>query len=521
MALLSKSKLKIHSACSRKLWLTKYQPEQEVKNPQLELIAKRGTEFGQAVLCDFPDGKLIETLDTERALAQTASIFGEFSRGAPVCPVFEAAFEYDDVIIRIDILSPVIENSQITWDLIEVKSGQIESEKADKVSKTPKFDEYLMDAAIQRYIATHAGLSIKAVKIGVPNKNFILATHGDYHGLLKCYDVNKEADYLIPNIKTLIADAKQILAQTSPPQAAIDSKCSNCGFLNFCTGAELKPHEAHVRVPTWYLGGSANVRKVQDAMPLSRDLAEIDDKFLTKKIHQQMKQVALNNKNLYIDHKLRDFLLEQPWPRYFLDFEFISSPVPIWRGTNPSTTIPFQFSLHKWSGPGEYGISHYEYLSENPDQDPRGNLAKALLAALDDGSNIYTWSGKNVEGPIISKLTHFVTSPADVKKLELITASCVQNDLLPWFQEYFYVLGMRGRSIKEICKYFLPQNPYDSLTAKNGVDAMNGYERFMSSNSIFEKESIKNELLEYCKVDTKAMILIWQHIIALPEPSFS
>jgi hypothetical protein len=521
MALLSKSKLKIYSTCSKKLWLKKYQSEQEVKNPQLELIAKRGTEFGQTVLCDFPEGKLIETLDTEKALAQTASIFREFSQGSTIYPVFEAALEYDDVIIRIDILSPVIENNQLVWDLIEVKSGQIESEKQEKVSKTPKFNEYLMDAAIQRYIATQAGLKIRTVMIGVPNKNFIYGTHGNYHELLKCYDVNEEIEHLTLNIQTLIAGAKQTLSRPFPPQVKIDSKCSNCGFLTFCTGAELKPEEAYIRVPTWYLGGSANVRKVQDLMLQSRDLAEIDDQFLTKKIHREMKQVALNNKNLYIDHKLSDFLSEQTWPRYFLDFEFISTPVPIWKGTSPSTTIPFQFSLHKWVENCDSSITHYEFLSEDSGKDPRFDLAQALLQAIEDGACIYTWSGKNVEGPIILKLANFMKLPDEIRRLEQIAQSCINNDLLPWFQEYFYALGMRGRSIKEICKFFLPQNPYDFLVTKNGVDAMNGYERLMSTNCNSEKNLIRKELLEYCKVDTKAMILIWQHILALPKSSFS
>ena len=520
MSILSKSKIKIFQSCPRRLWLSKFNPELEVKNPQMELIARRGTEFGEAVLSDFPNGKLVKTLNTDEALKLTADIFNGFAAGSSAVPIFEGAFLFDDVVVRVDIMNPIIIEDELLWELIEVKSGQIEVEKNGKLIRSPKFDEYLFDAASQKYIVENSGVKLSSVKLGVPNKDFVYQEKGNFLGLLKCYDITVEAEKLQSQFSEIISAAKHIYTLGEPPRETIDSKCTACGFIEYCSDTKTKESDSLIRVPTWYLGGSPNVKRVQEAMSYSRDLADLSDELLPEKKFREMKLIAENKKDTYIDQLLVDHLNSQPWPRYFLDYEFLSTPLPIWLGSSPSTTIPYQYSIHKWSGPDEVQIEHFEFLAES-DSDPRQNLAKSLISSINDGAPIYTWSGKGVEGPVTAKLIEFVDTDMQKEKLQRISNSCVENDLLPWFREYFYTLGMHGQSIKQICKYFLPSNPYDMLNTKNGVDAMDGYEKYLKAASTVEKDLIKKDLLDYCRVDTEAMILVWRHILAQPQSVFS
>jgi hypothetical protein len=520
MSILSKSKVKIFQSCPRRLWLSKFLPDLEVKNPQMELIARRGTAFGEAILVEFPNGQLIEPLNSEEALRLTADLFSSFASGAPVVPIFEGAFLFNDVLVRVDVLNPVFIADELFWELIEVKSGQIEVEKNGKLAKTPNFNEYLADAASQKCVVENCGVNLSSVKLGVPNKDFIYQEKGNFLGVLKCYDITTEAQELQSQFPRIISEAKAIYSLSEPPEAVIDSKCASCGFIEYCSDTKMKESDALIRVPTWYLGGSPNVKRVQEAMRHSRDLANLQDELLPEKKFSEMKLIAQNKKDVYIDQVLVDHLRGQPWPRYFLDYEFLSTPLPIWLGSNPSTTIPYQYSIHKWSKSDEIQTTHYEFLAEG-DADPRYELAKSLIASINEDAPVYTWSGKGVEGPITAKLIDFVETDEQKERLRRISDSCISNDLLPWFREYFYALGMHGQSIKQICKYFLPSDPYALLNTKNGVDAMDGYEKYLKATSPEEKASLKKDLLAYCAVDTEAMILIWRHILAQPQSVFS
>ena len=112
------------------------------------------------------------------------------------------------------------------------------------------------------------------------------------------------------------------------------------------------------------------------------------------------------------------------------------------------------------------------------------------------------------------KLAQMATTD-QAKKLESIGQRCKDHDLLKMFQQYFYTLGMHGWSIKEIARCLLPNNPYDTLSTANGVQAMVGYEDFLLMPPSPEREQLRQDLLTYCKVDTQVMIDIWRAVLQL------
>jgi Domain of unknown function(DUF2779) len=67
---------------------------------------------------------------------------------------------------------------------------------------------------------------------------------------------------------------------------------------------------------------------------------------------------------------------------FYLDFEAFLPAVPLYPGTRPYQTIPFQWSLHRVDSEGT--VSHREFLAEG-DLDPRRQFAETLIAALPQG----------------------------------------------------------------------------------------------------------------------------------------
>ena len=509
--MLSKSKIVAGLQCQTKLWLGTHAKHLGKISAQQQLVMQRGEEFGVIARDQFPGGRLIRVLDAngkvnvQEALRQTQDILKEFANGSARVPLYEATFSRDDTIVMADILLPTDNGA---WKIIEVKSGK--AKNGDQLN-----ERYVIDAAIQTYVAS-ATICIESTSLGFPNSEFLYTKTGNYQGLLKVEDVSSQIAEHLADMPQTIASMKQVIKASEAPPSQISSVCKGCEFIEHCSGATLAPDES-IRVPVWYLGSSPDVAIVQELMKEHRDLATVPPEKLTKPIHQQMRHIAKAGQH-YIDQKLIDYLEDQPWPRYFLDYEYLGKPVPLWLQTKVNEQVPFQFSLHKWNGPNDVVIQHVEYIADSL-SDPRQEFISKLIEAFGDGgfnsvAPIYTWHGNSVEGPMTLKLAQMATTD-QAKKLESIAQRCKNHDLLKVFQQYFYTLGMHGWSIKEIARCLLPSNPYDALSTANGVQAMAGYEDFLLMSLSAEREQLKQDLLTYCKVDTQVMIDIWRAVLRL------
>ena len=67
--------------------------------------------------------------------------------------------------------------------------------------------------------------------------------------------------------------------------------------------------------------------------------------------------------------------------------------------------------------------------------------------------------------------------------------------------------------------YLLPDaKEIDEYEVKEGTGAMRAYQDMLygfAKNDPIKKESIKNALLTYCKLDTLAMVIIYEHWMSL------
>jgi hypothetical protein len=465
-----------------------------------QLIFDRGTAFGNAIRSNFADGILIETKASHTALIETAELINSFAANAKRVPLFEAAFTYKGVIVRVDVLNPLQDG---TWELIEVKSGSLKP-------------AHVRDAAIQAYVIEKSCPSFKLsqISIGVPEPTYVYDGSTKYSGILATVDKTNEAKALFSDIETSIEAALKTIKLTAVPEVTLGAHCKYpyvCGFATHCSNAQLAPTENFI-VPVWHLSKDPLTKIVQKLLPQTRDLASVHSSNLETPIQVKMKEVACGQP-YYLDPKLHEFLDGQPFPRYFLDYETNNSPLPLWVGTHPGEVIPFQFSIHVWTAP-DAPLVHHEFIAST-NADPRPALAKALLAAISTPGPVFAWNGNSTEGPITRKLCDYY--PEGSVNLQSIADSCCMNDPLKKFRLLMYFPKMAGDwGLKSIAKSILPSDPYFGLQIKNGVDAMKGYEKYLAMPEGSKRMQLKKNLLEYCGVDTSVMVNIWKFIQSKP-----
>ena len=86
----------------------------------------------------------------------------------------------------------------------------------------------------------------------------------------------------------------------------------------------------------------------------------------------------------------------------------------------------------------------------------------------------------------------------------------------PFRQKMVYLPEMNGSfSIKHVLPALQPNLSYDDLegTVHNGGEAMNLYPQIVRPGRTAEEiEADRKSLLEYCKLDTLAMVKVWEKL---------
>jgi hypothetical protein len=198
-------------------------------------------------------------------------------------------------------------------------------------------------------------------------------------------------------------------------------------------------------------------------------------------------------------------------PTCYLDLEAMMPPIPIYEGTRPYQTIPFQWSLLTTTGDGT--LCHREFLAKG-DEDPRRRFAETLIEALEA-----------FDTPVIVYSTYEQTRlneladefPALRASLNAIIARLV--DLLPIVRGavYFPEFGFTN-SIKFVAPALCPGFGYDDLEEiANGGAASTAFLRLASGHVTHpgEADHLRAALLAYCKRDTLALFEVHRALTRL------
>lgn len=501
MRLLSKSKLIAFRQCPKRLWLEVHHPELREDSAGTLASFQVGHQVGDVARRIYdPEGKgAVIDAKTEGYDAAFARSAGLLASGRQ--PIFEAGIKAGGALAFADVMLPESENGLPAWRMVEVKSS------------TGLKDYHREDIAVQAFIAQAAGVKLKSVALACIDSSWVYPGDDDYHGLLAETDLTAESFARASEVKAWIAEAQAVAALPSEPEIAVGAHCHEpfeCGFCNYCNRATPQPE-----YPLDWLPGLSSAKREQLAGQGVNDLRGVPDDLLNGK-QRLVKQHTLA-KTVYFDAAgAAADLAPHGLPAYFLDFETIQFAVPIWKGTRPYQQIPYQFSLHLIVKPGKLEQKAFLNLSGN---DPSESFARALISACGVSGPIFVYNA-GFEMTRIRELTEWY--PDLAKPLLAINARVV--DLLPIARSRYYHPSQQGSwSIKVVLPAAVPELSYDKLDGvKNGDLAKIAYcEAIRPGTTAERKVEIERQLLAYCRLDTFAMVRLWQFFNGRNEPALT
>jgi Domain of unknown function(DUF2779) len=487
---LSKSKILALRQCPKRLWLEIHRPELRQDSASTQASFNTGNQVGVIARHIYdPDnrGALIDP--------QAEGFDAAFQRTQNLLqselPVFEAGFRIDGALAFADVLLPVQTDGGTAWRMVEVKSS------------TSLKGYHRDDVAVQAHIACQAGLPLASVSLAHIDRDWTYKGDNDYRGLLVEADLTPEALGRSDEVRTWLADAQAVACQTAEPNIKTGAHCREpfeCGFLNHCRSQEPQAEQPLTWLPRVQ---SKSLRHFMEKTPAC-EIKDVPDKLLN--VLQMRVKAATLSGEIYFDQAGAARAL-QPYklPGFFIDFETTQFAVPIWKGTRPYQQLCFQFSVHSLSESGE--LTHAEFL-DLTGNDPSEPFARALIQACGSVGPVFVYNA-GFEKTRIKELAQRFPHLAD--PLLAINARVV--DLWPIAQNHYYHPSQQGSwSIKAVLPAACPQLKYSDLEGvKDGGMAMAAYaEAIQSATTPERREQIRTQLLAYCKLDTLAMVRLWE-----------
>ena len=360
-------------------------------------------------------------------------------------------------------------------------------------------DKNIHDLSFQKYIYQGNNLKIKNCYLLHINRDYIRKGELNLQELFVKANVSLEVDAELPFVKERIERIFNFLSSEEMPEPRILSlerivKSNHDCFLENCL--VLPPDNV------FYLYGSKkqSYELYQTGIELIRDISE--DFILTDKQGIQ-RECSIIKKPHINKERLNDFLEKLSYPLYFLDFETFLTAIPMFDGISPYFQVPFQFSLHIVENSNKKAI-HYEYLCDR-NVDLRKEFLLELQKVLGKSGSIVVYN-KSFEINRLKELAdHF---PEQKEWTDKVIERIV--DLLEPFRNfhYYHPKQQGSASIKAVLSTMTDWN-YENLEIRNGRTAPVEFLRITCEKcDENEKTKVREDLLEYCKLDTLAQVKI-------------
>ena len=478
--LLSKSNFMSGLQCHKQLWLEVQEPHQATAlTPAQQRIIDQGEEVGQYARQQFPGGKLIKGRGSEAIQATQDAIADRAT-----C-LFEAAFSFDGLFIRCDILH---KTSATTWALLEVKSSS-------KVK-----DEHHWDVAVQKYVLSGVGLPISSTKL--MHINTQTCFFPDLTDLFTISDITAEVDLLLPEIPKRLGQFRAILTENLQPTLAIGKHCDKpnpCPFTQACW--EHIPEVSIFTIPRldW---------KKKDALLAQGVLAiaDLPPNYPLSENQRTYVDSVLSNQPVVDRGAIAASLAELAYPIHFFDFESQNPAIPRFDGLKPYEQFPFQYSCHVLHEGGH--VEHREYLHTDT-SDPRPPLIAALAADIAAIGSVIVYH-QSFEASLLRKLAP--AFPDYALRLESIANRLW--DLEDIFKKYYRHPAFRGStSIKNVLPTLVPALSYKTLAVQRGDQAQTVWDEMIRCADLVKKTQLIEDLRAYCQLDTLAMVAIHKTLI--------
>lgn len=477
--------------CPKRLFYHKYR--RDLRNPEEEQQAlyDAGISVGEVARGLFPNGVDATPPDSFSYHLAVASTKKYIEQGETV--IYEAAFQYDGVLCAIDILV----KEENVWRAYEVKS-----------TLSVK-DQHITDAALQFYVISNSGLTIDDFFIVNLNKEYYRNGDADLihkvtgQHLFKKTSVLKEVVEEQTSVDRKIFELKALIDTKVEPVIEIGSHCFDpypCNFTEHCWAHVPKTDSV------FDLPDKAAWKSFESGYMKLEDIPE--DFKLGKKATMQL--AHYKSGEVHIDkEEIKTFLDSPSYPLYFFDFETIRSAIPEFDESRPLEQIPFQYSLHKIAHEGA-ALEHFEFLGDGVN-DPRHELIKSMIADLGTTGSIICYNmtfEKSCNNDLACDFPEFEN------ELEQIKDRIV--DLMTPFSKrwYYHPNFANSHSIKVVLPVLIPELRYEDLEIQEGGTSSRTYAQLKKQEKEVA-EMQRRHLQEYCKLDTLAMVRIWEYLKTL------
>ena len=440
----------------------------------------------------YPNGILVNQLSSE-GISQTQELI---KNNTPV--IFQAAFEWNDFFHISDIL--IYNNELNGYDLYEVKGTNSVKREIPH--------HHINDLCFQKTIIENNNINI--VKSGVIHLNGEYRLHGNLNlgELFITEDVTDEVIDSQNNVIQQMLDLKKYLSMSEEKgcECLYRGRSAHCATFGY----------SNPQVPQYSIYDLSRIGSSKNLLNYLVDLHiyKLEDIDVVNKLTGAKK----NQYNSYMQEKpiidipaIKNELDELEFPLYFLDFEGYTSAIPRFNNFGPYEQVPFQYSLHILYEDGK--LDHKEYLITDPKEDLTLGLVKKMREDIEDQGTIISWY-KTYEMQRILKLIKLNPTYTNF----LIDLNNRMFDLMTIFSKGYYVdYQFKGSSsIKKVLPILIPDLSYSELEISGGTQAMTTWGKMLEGNhSIDSLDQIQKDLLEYCRLDTFAMVEIYRFLTKL------
>jgi len=484
---LSKSKFLAGLQCLKRLYLQCYQRDLAGEpDEKLQAIFDQGQEVGLLAQKAFPSGVLIseDHLHHKEAVTRTKELIAD--KNVPA--IFEAAFNFEDILIRIDILERLSRNR---WRLIEVKSS------------TKVEDKHIPDVAIQKYVLEQCGFKVSEACLMHLNREYVY--DGKKYQLNELYTIDNltgEIESFEDELPAHIKEQWETLSLTKAPDIETGPHCTDpfeCEFYSLCSD----------ELPDDWVGNLPRIgKKAEELIEMGiESIHDIPDNFTLTDTQRRACECVQKNKPYY-DRDLKDEIAALKNPIYFMDFETLFPALPRYAGMRPYDQIPFQWSVHLQRNQ-KSKLEHYEFLQDD-ESDPRDAFITSLLSVLEEHKKAPIIVYSSFESTRLDDLSRWF--PKYAKRIDQVKNRLW--DLLQVIRSNVYHPHFYGSfSIKNVLPALIPDMSYENMEVADGTEAGLAYEKLIHGKlDSKEKQALRNALLEYCRQDTMAMVKLLEYL---------
>ena len=490
MKVLSKTDFIHYLRCPDSLWLEKNKPN-VCKDGEVSLfinkLIKEGYEVEEYAKKLFPNGVEVSR---NSGVDKTKVLLNENHE-----VLFQPSFKTNSgAFAIIDVLKKVDDN---TYHLYEVKSSTS--------VKTDNAHNHIKDVCFQKFVLSECGINVSVSHIIHLNKDFVKHGDIDQNELLVIENITEDVDAIYSSVVNEINSALNYINkvtidqdQCSCIQKTRNNHCDNFSYFN-------------KTVPEYSIYQLRMIRekRLNELIDIGcKYLIDVPADFKLNDYQQSQLVSIINDKAVIHKDEIKDQLNNLKYPLHFFDYETYSSAVPRVDGIGPHGKLTFQVSIHTLTKEG--ALTHYEYLSDKMD------LSPDLVSGMKDFTGL--------TGTFIAWYATFEIG----RNKEMISLMPEHKDYLSYINNNIYDLEVvfkkkyidykckGSSSLKKVLPVVCPGFSYDNEEIQDGTTAMETWGELVNKRIDNPMEyKIRENLLSYCKLDTLAMVEIFNKLYSL------